>query len=446
MAGLGLLLRARGARVTGCDRIASAATRDLGARGILVTTGHDPTHVESTDAVVHTAAVVANHPELVAARRRGLPVSKRSEALAELVNGTRLVAVTGTHGKTTTTALTALVLEACGDDPTALVGGRVPAWGGNARLGAGDLHVVEADEYDRSFLALRPVVAVVTSVEPEHLDTYGTAEAMEEAFDRFVDAVSETGRVVACADDPGATRRLDRAGERGLGYGFKEDVELRAEGIEYVVEGTRFSARHGGRPLGEFTLGLRGRHNVLNALAALGSAIALGLDPERARGALRDFSGVERRFQILGNRGGVTIVDDYAHHPTEVRATLEAARRSFEGRRLVVAFQPHLYSRTRDFADDFAAALSGADLAFVTDIYPAREQPIPGVDADLIAVPLRRDLSPDRVARVGGLDELVEALRSMLRPGDVLLTLGAGDVGGAARTVLETLGQSNVET
>lgn len=445
MAGLGLLLRARGAVVTGCDRAPSDVLDELRASGVRVGVGHSPEHAEGCDALIHSAAIPEDDPELATARARGIPVLKRSRALGELVNGERLVAVAGTHGKTTTTAVTALALAGAGWDPTALVGGRVPEWRGNARVGLGAVYVVEADEYDRSFLHLRPTIAVVTSVEPEHLDTYGTVEEMEAAFDRFVDRVPEDGRVIACVDDPGASRRLDRAGSRGLGYGLSASARLRGTNVRVHEAATRFEARLDDDSLGEFTLRLHGRHNVLNALAALGVLIALDVDVGAAADALASFEGVDRRFQIVGEAEGITVVDDYAHHPTEVAATLEAARTAFPGRRLVVAFQPHLYTRTRVFADRFGAALAAADRVYVADIYPARERPIPGVTADLVSEAARASMSPDRVDRVVGPAEAVSRAVEELRSGDVFITLGAGDIGSAASGTLSALERRHVE-
>ncbi len=445
MAGLALLLQARGAQVSGCDQDSNETTHDLERRGMNILRGHNPEHVQAAKAVVHTAAVPGDHPELEAARMLGLPVLKRSQALADLVNTGMLIAVGGTHGKTTTTALTALALESAGLDPTALVGGRVPSWGGNARIGAARTYVVEADEYDRSFLALRPQHAVITSVEAEHLDTYGSFEEMEAAFDTFVDRVPEDGRVIACADDDGVRRRLDVAGDRALAYGLGREAALRAESIAHEPDRTTFSARWREQSLGDFELALRGQHNVRNALAVLGVMLALGLEPHMARPALAAFTGVERRFQVLGDAGGVTVVDDYAHHPTEVLATLDTARQAFGGRRLVIAFQPHLYSRTRAFAREFGVALVGADVVFVTGIYPAREAPIPGVSATLVVDAARQAGDPKRVRHVEDLKDLLDALRGELRDGDVFMTLGAGDIDGVAHALLSELGRSHVD-
>lgn len=444
MAGLALLLAARGARVSGCDQETNRTTRDLERQGMAVFRGHDPAHTEGVAAVVHTSAVSGDHPELEAARSRGVPVMKRSEALAQLVNTGSLIAIAGTHGKTTTAALTALALEAVGLDPTALVGGRVPAWGGNARIGHSTTYVVEADEYDRSFLSLWPQLTVVTSVEAEHLDTYATFAELEAAFDEFADRVPPDGRVIACVDDAGACRLLEGVGERGLGYGLGSDATLRAESISFEPTRTSFSLRCGTETLGEFELALHGRHNVLNALAALGVLLTLGQDPRPAAPLLASFTGVERRFQKLGEARGITVVDDYAHHPTEVAATLETASQLFGDRRLVVAFQPHLYSRTRAFAGDFARVLAGADLLFVTGIYAAREAPIAGVTAEVIVAAAREQIG-ERVHYAEDLSELMAGLRAVLREGDVLVTIGAGDIGGIAHAMLAELQRSHVD-
>ena len=445
MAGLALVLQARGARVSGCDREVTETTDELMAGGIDVMRGHSPDHTTDCAVLVHTAAVPEEHPELQAARTKGVPVVKRSRALAELANAGSLIAVGGTHGKTTTTALTALALEAAGLDPTALVGGRVTAWGGNARAGGSDLYVVEADEYDRSFLTLRPTLAVITSVEPEHLDTYTTLAELEAAFDEFVGFVPGEGRVIACVDDSGARRCFETAGARGLSYGLGQDAELRAVEVSYEPDRTRFTAHWRGDSLGEFTLALRGKHNVRNALAVIGVMLALGLDPQVVKPALADFRGVERRFQLLGEPGGVTVVDDYAHHPTEVAASLETARQAFAGRRLVVAFQPHLYSRTQAFAGEFGRSLAEADVVFVTAIYPARERPIPGVTAELVAEAARDEIGAERVRLVRDLDELRRLVLSELRNGDVFMTLGAGDVFSVAHAVVTELERSHVD-
>jgi UDP-N-acetylmuramate--alanine ligase len=445
MSGLARLLQSRGGEISGCDRETSDATRELEEAGITVMKGHDPDHVADCSVVVYTAAIPDDHPELNAARTRGVPVVKRSRALAELVNTGELIAISGSHGKTTTTALTAMALEAAGLDPTALVGGRVAAWGGNARIGASEYFVVEADEYDRSFLTLWPKVAVVTSVEADHLDIYPSFAELEEAFDRFVDQVPTDGTVLVCIDDAGARRRLETAGSRGVSYGLGEDADLRAVTVTQQASGTRFGVRWKGESLGDFDLALRGQHNVRNALSVIGIMLALGLDAGLAAPALASFSGVERRFQVIGEVGGVVVIDDYAHHPTEVSATLGTARRSYSERRLVVAFQPHLYSRTEAFADDFGRALATADVLFVAAIYAAREEQLPGVTAELVSNAARAEMRADDVHDVADLEQLTEALKTELRAGDVFITLGAGDIFTVAHSVARDLGRSHVD-
>lgn len=445
MAGLALLLQARGARVSGCDKASSVAVDELRERGVAVHEGHHPGHADESAVLIHTAAIPADHAELAAARSRGLPVLKRSEALADLVNPARLIAVSGTHGKTTTTALVTLALEAAGLDPTALVGGRVSGWSGNARIGDRHLCVVEADEYDRAFLALRPWAAVVTSVEAEHLDIYASLSELEAAFERFVSYVPEDGVVLACGDDPGAARCLRgvAVGET-ISYGMGENVDLRAESVRFDPAGASFEAFWKGERLADYRLGLHGAHNVRNALAALGVVLAMGRDPVAAADAFRDFRGVDRRFQVMGERRGVTIVDDYAHHPTEVAATLAAARAVYPGRRLVAAFQPHLYSRTRAFGERLGRELARADVVYVSDVYPAREERIPGVSGELVANAAKAAAPAVSVRYFETLAELTEKISEALRSGDVLITIGAGDVNEVARNVLLRLGGDDV--
>jgi len=436
MSALAELVLRNGGRVTGCDlrpgKVA-AALRELGAE---IVEGHDPSHVEDAVAVVRTAAVPDTHPEIEAARRRGIPVLKRAEALGAFVNRGTVVAVAGTHGKTTTTAMTTAILAAAGLDPTGFVGGHVPGWVGGLRPGSDRLFVVEADEYDRSFLTLRPKVAVVTTLEADHLDVYGSLAAVEEAFRAFLAPVPDDGLVTLCVDDAGARRLLDAVPNAPtLGYGLSPDAALRAVEVRAEGWGTRFRVEERGEPLGEFELGVPGEHNVRNALAALAAARHVGAGLDAARRALADFRGVARRFEQVGMAGDVVFVDDYAHHPTEIRATLAAARGAFPGRRLVVIFQPHLFTRTRDFADEFGDALAAADAVWVAGIYPAREAPIEGVTGELVAAAVR-GAGRAEVRYVEDRAALVDELTASLRPGDVCLTLGAGDVDEVGRMVM----------
>ena len=435
MSALAELFRRRGAAVTGCD-IAPEAAADLGRLGISVASGHDPAHLDGVRAVVVTSAVPKDHPELLRARDLGSPVIRRAEALGEAVSGASVVAVAGTHGKTTTTVMTTEALAAAGLSPTGLAGGRVSAWHGNLRVGGNSVFVVEADEYDRSFLALTPTVAVVTNVEPDHLDIYRDIADIRSAFEQFL---SPARCAVVCQDDQGSST-LDIPGHiERLSYGISNDAaRVSAHEILSVEGRLRFLVRLDGADIGELALRVPGVHNVRNALAAVASGLAMGTTLEAMQGGLEAFEGVERRFQRLGAVRGVQVVDDYAHHPTEIIATLDAARAAFPGRRLIAAFQPHLFTRTRDFADAFGAALSRADLVFLTEIYPAREKPLPGVTSVLVADALRK--AGRALEWLGDRSALADALVAVAREGDVVLTLGAGDITQTGTELLQRLG------
>lgn len=419
MSGIAEVLADRGLRVSGCDLKPSVATDHLAARGIPVFTGHDPSHLEGVDTVVVTAAVRGENAEIDAALRRGLPVWKRKEILGAIAGRKRTVGVSGTHGKTTTTAMIALVLEEAGFDPTILVGGMLRNIGSNAKSGRGEFLVVEADEYDRTFHHLHPEVAIVTNIEPDHLEYFGTFEAVVEAFRVFVENLRPGGLVVGCVDDPVVAQMLDAVSVRTVRYGLGARAELTARNLAFDERGASFEVDG----LGFFKLFVHGEHNVLNALAAIAVARELGIDAHVTAAALAKFLGVDRRFQILGDYGGALVVDDYAHHPTEIRATLDAARSGYPRRRIVALFQPHLYSRTRDFAREFGQSLSRADVAIVAPIYAAREKPIEGISARMIA---------EAASGIEFLDrsnvEIVNELRRRLEPNDIFITMGAGDV------------------
>jgi UDP-N-acetylmuramate--alanine ligase len=442
MAPLAEMLLLAGARVTGCEANVNAAARLLQRHGAVVTEGHHPAHVADCVAVVMTAAVPDDHPEIAAARARGIPVLKRARALGAIVNRGTVVGVAGTHGKTTTTTLTTTVLAAAGLDPTGFVGARVPAWGGNLRRGGDRVYVVEADEYDRSFHQLHPRIAVVTTLEADHLDIYGSLEAVEESFFTYAESVPDDGMVACCADDHGASRlanRLRGGPERVMTYGLNAGAMLRAENVASDGAGQRFTVRERGEVLGTAMLRAPGIHNVRNALAAVAVARRFGTGWEVIARGLADYAGIDRRFEQVGEAGGVLFVDDYAHHPTEIEATLRAARAAHPDRRLVAVFQPHLYSRTRDFAGEFGRALAAADVVFLTDIYAAREKPIPGITGELIAVPARE--AGGDVRYVPERAEIVDAVAAELRPGDLCLTMGAGNLDEASRALLELLGE-----
>ncbi len=424
MSALAELFIRRGYAVTGCD-MTQAVSADLERVGVHVMHGHDPSHVAGAGEVIVTSAVPKNHPELERARELGIPVTRRAEALGRAVSGGHLVGVAGTHGKTTTTVMTTEALAAAGLEPTGVVGGRVGSWNGNLKPGSDKLFVVEADEYDRSFHALAPTVAVVTNIEADHLDIYpGGISEIRDAFAQFVRG-AET--IVLCADDTGAcTLPIPNTAEV-IRYGVtSSDARLLATNIEQLDGRTKFDAAHDGKLLGTVKLSVPGLHNVRNALAAISAGIALGVKLDAMAPGLEMFTGVERRFQRVGEARGVTVIDDYAHHPTEIVATLDAARAAFPGRRIIAAFQPHLYSRTRDFHREFAAALALADTTFLADLYPAREKPIDGISSAIIAEPMRSAGSPP--GWEGPRDHLADALAEFVRDGDVVLTIGAGDI------------------
>lgn len=424
MSGLAELVARRGVRVTGCDAHPTSARDDLARIGIEVMEGHSAEHVVGARAVVFTSAVGRDHPELLAARAAQIPVIRRAEALGAAVALGDVVGVAGTHGKTTTTVMTTSALRAAGLEPTGIAGGRVAEWNGNMTFGSDRLFVVEADEYDRSFLALDPAIAVVTNVEADHLDIYADLADILATFSRYV---SGARAVVLCADDAGACSVDLPATAEIIRYGLSSpDARLVAGQLRAIDGGSTFVVSYDGKLQCEVRLRVPGVHNVRNALAAIGSGIALGVEPSRLVLGLEAFTGVERRFQRIAEVAGVSIVDDYAHHPTEIAATIEAARGAFPGRRLVLAFQPHLYTRTRDFATEFGRALSGADAIFLTELYPAREQPIAGVSSDLVERAIR-DAGGSLTWR-GERGSLAEALAAEARSGDVVITVGAGDI------------------
>jgi UDP-N-acetylmuramate--alanine ligase len=432
MSALALIARRRGVTITGCDPDPAGAA-DLVALGAQVWQGHDPAHLAGVRAVIVTAAVPPDHPELARARAMGLPVVPRKQALAELVAVGRTVGIAGTHGKSTTTVMTTEALAAAGLAPTGLAGGRVSSWGGNARPGADRLFVVESDEYDQAFLALHPSIAVINNIEADHLECYGSLAALEEAFAIFA---GRAERVLAGSDDPGAQRLAARLGARVWRFGLR-DADIHITNISQSPAGSQADVRFpDGRRV---TLRLRvpGIHNLRNATAALGVVAALAAPIEPALEALAAYNGLGRRFERLGEINGVEVVDDYAHHPTELVATLAAARQAFPGRRLVAVFQPHLYSRTSQHGQAMGVALSVADLVIVADVYGAREQPMPGITGALVAEAAMQAgavtiYEPDR-------SRLTERVQEAIRPGDLVLTLGAGDVTRVGRELVQCL-------
>jgi len=422
MSALALIACRRGVPVSGCDTDPTGAA-DLAGLGARVMQGHDPAHLTEVRAVVVTAAVRDDHPELERARQLGIPIVPRKVALAELIAGARAVAVSGTHGKTTTTVMTTEALTAAGLNPTGIAGGRVSNWGGNARVAGDELFVVEADEYDKAFLTLHPTVAIVNNVEPDHLECYGSMAALEDAFVEFA---GRARIAIINGDDAGAQLVGARLGPTVRRFGCAADADIRIGDVVQQADSTEARIRwKGGRSI-KLRLTVPGLHNLRNAVAALAAVDALGGALEPAAEALAEFQGVGRRFERLGEFGGVAVVDDYAHHPSELAATLSAARQAFPGRRLVAVFQPHLYSRTAAHGQAMGEALAGADLVFVTEIYPAREQPIAGVSGQQVADAAERAGADTRFQPTRA--EVGRNVYQELRPGDVVLTLGAGDI------------------
>jgi UDP-N-acetylmuramate--alanine ligase len=438
MSGIARILLARGVRVSGSDRRDTPTLLALRALGARVELGHEAAHLGDADTVVVSTAIREDNPELRAARERGLRVLPRAVALAAVMAGRRSVAVAGTHGKTSTTSMLTVAVQACGADPSFAIGGDLNESGSNAHSGTGDVFVAEADESDRSFLLLAPHAAIVTNVEADHLDNYGDLAAVESAFDRFVQTVDPAGFVVVCADDPGAARLAGvptRARVRT--YGTSPGADLRLADVAVAPDGTSWTAVLDGRELGRVRIRVPGEHMARNSAAALLAGLELGFPAAALLDGLQRFGGVHRRFELKGIAAGVRVYDDYAHHPTEVQAQLRAARAVAGEGRLVVAFQPHLYSRTREFAAGFGAALGLADDVVVMEVYGAREDPVPGVTGAMVAdaVPL----PAGRVLFEPSWSAAAPALADRARAGDLVVTMGAGDVSMVGPEVLEAL-------
>ena len=442
MSGIAELLVNLGYEVSGSDAKQSPVTTRLATLGVEIHEGHASDYVGAADVVVLTSAVRASNPEVVEAERRGIPVIPRAEMLAELMRMRFAIAVAGAHGKTTTTSMIAFVLERGGLDPDAVIGGRLRAFGSNARLGRGEYMVAEADESDRSFLLLWPSMAVITNIDREHMESYRSFEELQEAFTAFANKVPFFGGVVACADDASLAAIFPRITRRLVTYGLEnQGAHVRATGVELGSFGGRCIVHRvrGGASerLGVLELSIPGRHNLQNALAAATVAIELGLGFDEIAAALGVFEGAERRFERHEEADGVLVVDDYGHHPTEIAAVLAAARASL-GRRLVVAFQPHRYTRTQLLMQEFGAALAEADEIVLTDIYAASEDPIPGVTVDALADAVRQK-SGKPVRVVKAIDDLVPELMKIVRKGDAVLTLGAGSIGSVPKRLVDAL-------
>jgi UDP-N-acetylmuramate--alanine ligase len=445
-AGMSVIARimlSRGVPVTGSDAKDSRTLAELRDLGATVYVGHDATHVGNADTVVVSTAIRETNPEYAVAQQRGLLILPRAAALASVMLGRRVAAVAGTHGKTTTTSMLAIALRSCGLDPTFAIGGLLADSGVGAYDGSGDIFVAEADESDGSFLLYTPAVAVVTNVEADHLDHYGTPEAVAAAFAAFARRIEPRGTLVTCGDDPGAAALATAATELGISvrtYGEGAGSDLRILDIESKDGGSSFELADDAQSYGRFWIRVPGHHNVLNATAAFLAGYTLGAPPDCLRSGLAEYAGVRRRFDLVGVAADVRVVDDYSHHPTEVAVILRAAREAVGPGRVIAVFQPHLYSRTRIFAADFGAALSLADEVVVMDVYAAREDPVPGVDGSLIsrAVPL----APESVHFEPDWAAVPNLVASVARPGDLVMTIGAGDVTQIGPHVLELLGTS----
>jgi UDP-N-acetylmuramate--alanine ligase len=426
MSGIAEVLLAHGFKVSGSDVAQGETTRRLAALGAEVFVGHAAEHVRSADVVVFSSAIKSDNPELVSARAAQVPVIPRAEMLAELMRLQDGIAIAGSHGKTTTTSLIATVLRAAQLDPTVIIGGQLNGLGSSAARGRGEFLVAEADESDGSFLHLTPVISVITNIDPEHLDYYQSLRALKDAFVTFANKVPFYGSVIACLDHPEVQSILPRIDKRTVSYGLSAQADYSAKQLSSRGLSTHFSVLAHGQNIGEFELNMPGQHNVQNALAVIAVADELGVDRAVTRRALATFGGVQRRFTVRGEHDGIVVVDDYGHHPAEVRATLEAAQRAY-GRRVVVLFQPHRYSRTQLLFDELACAFNGADVLFVTDVYAAGEAPIPGADSAQLSRALREHGHKD-VSYVPRQADLVANVVPRLQPGDVVITLGAGSI------------------
>ena len=439
MSSIAEVLLGRGYAVSGSDLQKSDVTERLERLGATIHQGHQAEHVNEADVVVHSSAVrPQENPETLEAERRRIPLIARSEMLGELMRMQFGIGIAGTHGKTTTTSMTGLVVSEGGFDPTIIVGGKVTVFGSNAVTGEGDIIIIEADEYDRTFLRLTPSLAVITNIEADHLDIYRDLADIKEAFTQYASSVPFFGAAILCLDAPHVQEIIRLIDRRVITYGLSRQAQIRAEGVEQSGLATRFDVVSGGKTLGAIELQVPGLHNVRNALAAVAVGLELEIDFKKIQAALAKFSGVERRFEKVGEAAGVLVLDDYAHHPTEVEATLEAASAGWPRRRIVAVFQPHLYTRTRDLHDEFARAFFNADVLVVTEIYGAREQPIEGVSGRMIAEGATRYGHRD-VRMVPDKERLPDVLAETVREGDTVITMGAGDVWRYGRQLMERL-------
>jgi UDP-N-acetylmuramate--alanine ligase len=443
MSSIAEVLLNRGYDVTGSDLETSDVTERLEEHGATVYEGHAAEQVGEADVVVYSSAIDPDeNPETQEAERRRISLIPRAEMLGELIRMKYGVGVAGTHGKTTTTSMSGLVVAEGGFDPTVIVGGKVTAFGSNAVTGEGDVIVIEADEYDRTFLRLTPSVAVITSIEEDHLDVYDDLDDIKAAFTQYANSVPFFGAAILCLDDPNVQAIVGDVERRVITYGTTRQAEVRAENVRRDGLKTRFDVMRRDERLGEVELQVPGMHNVRNALAAVAVGLELEIEFDKVRSGMQQFTGVRRRFEKIGETNDIVVIDDYAHHPTEIRATVDAASQGYPDRRIVAVFQPHLYSRTRDFLDEFARSFFNTDQLVLTDIYGAREEPIEGLDGHTLA-DRAEQFGHRAVHYVPDKTELPERLREWTRPGDVVLMLGAGDIWRASRTFVDLLNESD---
>ncbi len=435
MSGIAEVLKNQGYEVTGSDMKRSRVTEHLESLGVRVSEGHLAEHVEDAQVVVVSSAVDPKNVEVAAARERMIPVIPRAEMLAELMRMKHGIAIAGTHGKTTTTSMVATVLDHGGLDPTVVIGGRLKSASGHSKLGQSEFLVAEADESDGSFLKLSPTLAVITTLDEEHMDYYKTLDGMKQAFLAFINKVPFYGAAVICLDDANLQSLIPSIEKRILTYGLTAQADVTAKNIALENMQSRFTVYHLGKKLGSVVSRALGHHNVQNALAAVAVGLELGIAFAEIRTALEEFAGVQRRFEIVHQDEKLILVDDYGHHPAEIEATLKTAREAWPERRLVVVFQPHRYSRTKWLLESFWRAFNDADRLIVTDIYPGGEAPIEGVNARRIAEGVKES-GHRNVEYVAGLGEVARRLQDSLQPGDVVITLGAGDVGDVLRRLM----------
>lgn len=426
MSGIAEVLLNLGFEVSGSDMEESRITARLADLGARISRGHDAANIGDAETVVVSSAIKPDNPEVLEAKRRGIPLIPRSDMLGELMRVRRSIAVAGAHGKTTTTSLAALVMQKAGLDPTIVVGGKVKSLDANAMLGAGEYLVAEVDESDGNFVRLSPAIALITNIDAEHLDFYGGLEKIQDAFLTFANRVPFNGLVICCSDDGNIRSIMPSIDRRVITYGFGSEAEFRGRVIEEGPEGTRFSVETETGPAAEYFLRVPGRHNALNAVGVCALAGEIGIESAHIAAAFEEYEGLARRFERRGEAGGVLVVDDYGHHPTEIEAVVETARRNFD-RRLVVVFQPHRYSRTRDIHSSFDRCFRAADEVYVTSVYGAGETPIPGVTGELIYRAARKG-GVRKITYIPDRGDLLKALLASTGPGDLVLTLGAGDI------------------